>query len=467
MNQSGGDTLEDPAPGAIAEEQPCAPQLFVVLECDRPGSGGARYSLSNIDEVIVGRGQSRSCTRSDRLGVRSLRLDLPGRFVSAIHARICRMNREFVIEDVASTNGTFVNGTRVHQARLSDADVVEIGHTILLVRSGVPTPVGTPDDDDWALRQTGDPELCTLLPALAASFATMARVARSSVPMILSGETGTGKERLARAVHRISGRPGPMVAVNCGAISPHLVESQLFGHTKGAFSGAIRDEPGFLRTASTGTLLLDEVDELLPGAQVALLRALQEQEVVPVGASRAVSVDLRVVAASHRPLNELAEQGRFRRDLYARLAGFTQALRPLRARVEDLGVIVAGVLPEGDADLRFKPSLGVTLASYPWPYNVRELVQRFKRALALRNNEPLTEADWGLEPIGDYASRLGAESQGLDATEVEVRDALVRALEESRGNVSQAARTMGKARMQIQRWIKRFDVDPARFRPLR
>src|SRR5262249_24796529 len=153
-------------------------------------------------------------------------------------------------------------------------------------------------------------------------LAALARIASMPIPVLLLGESGTGKEVLARAVHTLSGRSGAFVAVNCGGLSASLIESQLFGHVKGSFTGAGRDEPGLVRAADRGTLFLDEIGDLPLAAQAALLRVLQEREVVPVGGARPVAVDLRVVAATHRPLEKMAAKGDFRADLLARLSGY-------------------------------------------------------------------------------------------------------------------------------------------------
>ena len=186
---------------------------------------------------------------------------------------------------------------------------------MLVYRASVHAPPDASADLDSRGRgPAGD--LGTLVPALAEEQVALARIARSRVPVLLRGETGTGKEVTARRVHALSGSArGALVAVNCGAIPDALVESQLFGHAKGAFSGAVRDEPGFVRAAAGGTLLLDEIGDLPPTSQAALLRVLQEGEVVPVGSTRPVAVDLRVVAATHQPLEALVARGAFRSDL--------------------------------------------------------------------------------------------------------------------------------------------------------
>src|SRR5439155_8887584 len=181
--------------------------------------------------------------------------------------------------------------------------------------------------------------LATVLPWLAREFERLQLVADSSVPVLLRGESGTGKEVLAAAIHKLSGRPGAFQAVNCGAIPPNLVESELFGHRRGAFSGAVTDHPGMVRGADRGTLLLDEVGDLTLAAQAALLRVLERHEVLPVGGNKAVRVDLRVVAATNRNLDELVAEGRFRADLLARLSGYVCVLPELRDRQEDFSLL--------------------------------------------------------------------------------------------------------------------------------
>ncbi len=223
------------------------------------------------------------------------------------------------------------------------------------------------------------------------SYEALTRIVQRSIaPILLLGPTGSGKEVLAREVHARSGRPGPFVAVNCGALPPALVESLLFGHLKGAFSGAERDEPGFLRAAERGTLLLDEIGDLPPSSQAALLRVLQEKEVVPVGATRALKVDVRIVAATHRPLPELIASGAFRADLLARLKGYSHRLPSLRERMPDFGVLLADVLEQiakankaSAEKLTLMPDAGRALLAYDWPLNIRELYQTMGGMVAL------------------------------------------------------------------------------------
>jgi transcriptional regulator with GAF, ATPase, and Fis domain len=219
--------------------------------------------------------------------------------------------------------------------------------------------------------------------------------------VLLLGETGTGKELLARAIHRLSERKGPFVAVNCGALPMTLVEAQLFGHVRGAFSGAVADAPGLLRSSDGGTLLLDEVGDLPEPSQAALLRALQEREVMPVGGVRAIKTDLRVVAATHQPLEKLVAQGDFRKDFYARLAGYSFSLPPLRERREDIGLLVGAFARE--RPIRLTAAAGRALLRYPWPLNVRELHQALDVAATLAEGELIDVMD--LPPAVDEAFR--------------------------------------------------------------
>ena len=261
--------------------------MFVVLSCDKPVDGGARHALDRVDEVTIGRGEARSSKRQTVGGLTHLALEVPGKQLSGTHARMMRVGTRWTLEDCHSTNGVHVNGARVERAVLADGDVIELGRTIFLYREAVATPPATPRDLDTRELAHSHAGFATLLPALAHDLAALTNVARSALPLLLLGETGTGKEVLAQAVHEISGRTGPLVPVNCGAIPETLLEGQLFGHVRGAFSGAVRDEIGLVRAAENGTLFLDEIGDLPATSQAALLRVLQEGEVQPVGATRA------------------------------------------------------------------------------------------------------------------------------------------------------------------------------------
>jgi transcriptional regulator with AAA-type ATPase domain len=440
------------------------PHLFIVIECDRPGEGGGRHSLADLDEVVLGRGAERTVSRETVDGVRRLVVTLPGRWVSSAHARMTQVAGRWVLEDASSKNGTFVNGIRVEQAALADGDVFALGRVLFVFRAALPTPPGTPLD--VALRGNAG-ALATLAPLGQAKLEEVRLIARSPVSVLLLGETGTGKEVIARAIHGASGREGELVAVNCGALSATLLEALLFGHVRGAFTGATRDELGLVRAADRGTLFLDEIGDLPRGAQAALLRVLQEREVVPVGSVRPIRVDVRFVAATHRPLESLAATGDFRADLFARLNGFLHQVPPLRDRREDLGSLVAALLPRLLGAESAMPTLSVeacqALFAYGWPSNVRELEQCLARAVALAPSGAIE-----LHHLPDAVAKPGRSSTRpsrlLSKEDELLRAQLADELGRHAGNVSEVARAMGKARMQIQRWLKRFRINASDFR---
>jgi transcriptional regulator with PAS, ATPase and Fis domain len=470
MKEPEADTFEDSLGSHRGEAMLLHPFLFVVLECDRPTAGGARYALHGIDQVVVGRGPERSATRGVSSGASRLALQVPGRSMSSTHARILSTPDGWVLEDARSTNGSFVNGKRVERQLLQEGDVLELGHTVFMLQTAVATPQGTAPIFDS--RQSPPPAagLATLLPALSTELAALAKFATSDLPILELGETGTGKEVIARAIHGLSGRTGPIVAVNCGALPANLVESQLFGHQRGSFSGATRDEPGFFRSAQKGTLLLDEIGDFPEAAQAALLRVLQQREVVPVGSTRPVPVDVRVIAATHRPLESLVQQGRFRSDLFARLDGHRFHLPALDARREDLGILISAILEDLTAakDLRLSPEAGVALVSQEWPFNVRQLFQQLKRAIVLSEDGLIkaSHIERGREaavPSGSE-NRQSRQPKSLSAGEAKLKEELIMKLGEAGGNVTEVARQMGKARMQIQRWVRRFGIEVEGFR---
>ncbi|HEX2574132.1 MAG TPA: sigma 54-interacting transcriptional regulator [Polyangia bacterium] len=447
-------------PDAVRAED----HLFLVLSPDQPLAPSARFSLGEVACVELGRGE-RGAERVHESGVPCLQLCLPDRWISSRHARLEKVLDGWLLVDTESKNGTLLNGAPVGRAALSDGDLFEIGHTLFRFRTALPS---SPQAPPW-IDAPQDPRLSgltTLLPSLAWSFGRLQDVAQSPVSVVLRGESGTGKEVLARAVHQLSGRTGSFVAVNCGALPDALVESELFGHRRGAFSGAVEDRPGLVRSADRGTLFLDEIGDLPAASQAALLRVLQEGEVQPLGANHPIKVDLRVIAATHRDLDALVAAGDFRADLYARIAGYTAALPPLRERREDLGLLVAALLPRvapgREATVRFTVEAARALLAYDWPLNVRELEKCLAAAVALAGGGPI-----GLEhlPPGVQAAPAArAPSSDTDHEDQQRRAELVALLREHRGNLSAVARAMGKARLQIQRWVKRYHLDPESFR---
>lgn len=308
----------------------------------------------------------------------------------------------------------------------------------------------------------------------------MARVvAVRSVPVLIEGESGTGKELFARAIHRSSPRRDkPFVAVNCGAIPAELVESTLFGHEKGAFTGAHAAREGVFEAASGGTLFLDELGELPLAAQVKLLRVLQESEVVRVGSTDTTRVDVRVIAATNRDLIAEVKAGRFREDLFYRLAVAVLRLPPLSARANDITLLAERFLQlineESKDEPTFKPkrlAAGARnlLTAHRWPGNVRELYSTLRRAAIWTTGDVIREDDLReamLESVSsESASVLGRPlGDGFDLQEVMAEVAkhyLERALEQSRGNKSEAARLVGLPSYQtFTNWLERYEVKP-------
>jgi len=339
---------------------------------------------------------------------------------------------------------------------------------VLVFRSAVPTPVHSATDMDTERLAPPLPGVVTLQPWYQARLEALARVARSGANVLLLGETGTGKEVLARAVHAVSRPCGPFVAVNCGAIPPGLVESHLFGHVKGAFSGAVRDELGFVRAAHGGTLFLDEIVDLPRSSQAALLRVLQEREVVPVGSTRPVSVDIRVVAATHADVEALAERGELRADLLARISGYVFSVPPLRDRREDIGVLASQLLARlapQRTGISFDPEAAAALLLHGWRHNVRELEHALTVALAL------ADAEIGLDHLPPALSGLTSSapppppsSRPSDEDAAALRAELARLLTKHAGNVSAVAREMGRARPLVHRWLKRYRIDAGTYR---
>jgi transcriptional regulator with PAS, ATPase and Fis domain len=307
------------------------------------------------------------------------------------------------------------------------------------------------------------------------------RVALRSVPVLIEGESGTGQELLARAIHRASPRrEQPFVTVNCGAIAPELVESELFGHEKGAFTGADRRRLGYFEAAHRGTLFLDEIGELPKPAQVRFLRALQEQEVTRVGATQSIGVDVRIVAATNRSLIEEVAAGRFREDLFYRLAVAVIQLPPLREREDDAGLLLDRLLHqvnrESESEPGYEPKqLSVTarnlLLQHRWPGNIRELLNTLRRA-AVWTPGSLIDLDdardallpspgdsTGGDPI--LAQDVG---QGVDLTGIidqVARHYLEEAMQVTGGNKARAAKLLGFGNATtLTNWLKRHGVEP-------
>jgi two-component system NtrC family response regulator/two-component system response regulator AtoC len=278
-------------------------------------------------------------------------------------------------------------------------------------------------------------------PAMKELLRTLQRVAPSDLPVLVEGETGTGKELVAHAVHEGSPRAaGPFVAVNCGAVPENLVESELFGHEKGAFTGAVARKPGVFELADHGTLFLDEIGELPASAQVKLLRALETKELRRVGATRTIRVDIRIVSATNRDLRVESAASRFREDLYFRLSGMALRLPPLRERRGDVAMLSAHFLRQFAPRKSISPAALNRLQNYPWPGNVRELQMVIQRAAILSANEEIGHEDVLLDPPQNW--RATALRSGLTLEQVE-GEYIQTVLAEHGGHRGKAAKALG------------------------
>jgi sigma-54 dependent transcriptional regulator, acetoin dehydrogenase operon transcriptional activator AcoR len=483
------------------------PQLVLVANSDDPRAASSRHLLGDIDEVRFGRGD-RSVQRLIAGERRVLELRMPDRRMSGSHGRLVRGPSGWMLDDPESKNGAVVDGTVTRRSAIGDGSVIELGHTFFVFRHAAVEQGAASDVRDDQLR-SGAPTLATFDGALAERYATLERVAPTRVSVLLKGETGTGKERVARAVHELSGRRGAFVAVNCGALPPSLVEAELFGHRRGAFTGAVSERLGLVRSADGGTLFLDEVGELPAASQAAFLRVLQEHEVVPVGVDHPIKVDIRLCAASLRDLEALVSSGRFRRDLYARLFGLTIELPPLRQRRVDLGLLTRRMLAAipGGAEVRFAPVALRAMLRHDWPLNIRELEKVLTTAVALATEGVIEAAHLpqrlrpgargeeggvgggGRDAVGGGGPGDRGEARADDGaggpdrrngaggvpaqavlpatgrrSDAELREQLVGLLTLHQGNVQAVSKALNTRRTQVYRWLERFGIEVESFR---
>lgn len=419
---------------------------------------GLRWLLPEQDGLVFN-------TETIRIGRSSeCQIRLSGTSVSRIHAEIVRQGPIWILRDLGSSNGTFVNGRRVEASLIEHGSVVRVGPFVGLVTEWCRADsVGVRELSPgfWA----GNEFARVVAPALDA--------ADSKLPIAIDGETGTGKERVASAIHMASSRPGPFVAVNCAAVPEHLAEAHFFGHVKGAFTGAGQAATGLFRAADRGTLFLDEVADLPLSLQAKLLRALQEKEVTPVGAHKALQVDVRVICASQRPLDEYVKQGRFRMDLMMRLNGVSVTIPALRDRPSDIPHLLK-LFASREVDwstLFVEPRVMEALCVFPWPGNVRQLeltVQRLitlgKLPRALRFSDLPREVaasceTSATEPLREESTNsasLPAEAWSAQSNPRDANDRLrlLQALEQNAGNVAASAKAAGISRQRAYRLLR-------------
>ncbi|MFT5682534.1 MAG: transcriptional regulator with PAS, ATPase and Fis domain [Myxococcota bacterium] len=419
-----------------------------VLLIDHPDArfvGTARV-IAPGESVMLGRG-------SEAL--------IPGVFVdsriSRRHATLTNRGGTLTLTDHDSRNGTLVGGVPVDTCQLSDGDVVTLGPVLLMVRWMKTDRVVPPRG-----------ELVGISAALAEALALVDRVARRPVTVLVVGEPGVGKELIAQEVHRRSARPGALVAVNSAGIADGVLSSELFGHTRGAFSGATGARSGLVEAARGGTLFLDEIGDASPLMQASLLRLLQQREYRPVGADRVIKADVRFVAATNRRMVEAVSAGGFRADLYSRLSRCVIQLPPLRERPEDILPLArhfAGRIAERPVGISH--SLALALLRHHWPGNVRGLEGVIERiVLEHEDSDVLPEPPWlaaelALQAGSPVTTPTPAAPKSTGRPSAEALSAVLR---RHGGNVSAVAAELGVGRNTLYRWMRGYELSLESFR---
>ncbi len=456
-------TYEGEAPKSVATAEEESRAGLVLLYAPHFDELQPAYPFFT-SEVIVGRDAGNS-------------ICIPDQAVSRNHVRIAASaDGAWVLHDLSSRNGTIVNGRYVSEHVLQELDEVRVGDAIFkFVDEGASAYVpyridGSRGKSVAAVTHSGLGDLVggCQMDAIARDIVA---IAKTELTCMILGETGTGKEVVARAIHRLSERKGSLQAINCAAIPQNLLESELFGYRRGAFSGADRDKPGLIKLADGGTLFLDEIGDMPLDAQAKLLRVLQSKEVFPLGATTAEHVDVRVACATHQILRERVRDGKFRGDLFARLNEHAVSLPPLRNRKEDIYLLAKTFAARyGRPDVGLTFSFMLALVHYDWPYNVRELESCIKRGLALTGGAPLDAKHLPedvAEHMLEYGDKRRPERKSLEIpvaaaapakrgapTESELRALL----ERHEGNIAAVGRELGKERMQVHRWLKKYGI---------
>ncbi|MEM7152288.1 MAG: sigma 54-interacting transcriptional regulator [Myxococcota bacterium] len=421
--------------GTLSEARPRPRRLrCIALELD----GGRRIAVPPREPLRVGKGPD-------------IDLELDDRYVSGRHATVRLARDGVVVEDLGSKNGTYVDGVVVDRAWAQLGAVLRFGRVSARVVSGGEPSVGREEFSELAVVGTS--------PAFRSVVEKLERIARVRSPVLLRGETGTGKEVAARVVHRHSERRArPFVAINCGAIPESLAESELFGHVRGAFTGAHRDRQGAFSRADGGTLLLDEVAELAPLIQAKLLRVLETGRMLPVGAETEQPIDVRVIAATHRDLEAMITTGELREDLYHRLGVLTLKLPPLRERREDIPGLLEHFARRAAAELGYPiefTEAAITAATrHSWPGNIRALRNAVLRAGAMGEGviQPQTLVPRPTPPPEAIPPGCMVVPRGdFNA----MRHAIIEQVIDEEGSIRRAAKVLGIPRTTLGNWLRR------------
>jgi DNA-binding NtrC family response regulator len=400
----------------------------------------------DVDPVVVGRDAG-------------VQISLTDEEVSAIHCELRAVDHGILVRDLGSTNGTFIGPTRIKEAVITTSTEVTVGRVRLLIEPAAKQRVDVGFSDHFG-------PIVGVSPKMRRVFSILEKVSGTPLSVLILGETGTGKELVAKAIHDASSRKDkPFVVVDCGSIPPTLAESLLFGHEKGSFTGATERRKGALSEANEGTLFLDELGELPVDLQPKLLRALSERQVKRVGGSSFEPIDVRVLAATRRDLGAEMNAGRFRSDLYFRIAQVRLELPSLRERLQDLPLLVEDICKRVD---RMEQAPTVVswiehrMASHDWPGNVRELVNVASVAATLADTPDAIDDVLTLarEPRETAAQPSTAFSEAKrTAVAAFERDYFTALAKRAKGNVSEMARQSGMERHHVRAYLRKYGVD--------
>jgi DNA-binding NtrC family response regulator len=372
------------------------------------------------------------------------------------HARIEKRENDFIIRDLRSSTGTFLNGSRVIEAFLRDGDLIEVGphHFTFSIRNDKDFKAPTK-----SLPKSKNPEWNSQLELLP-------QMSQTHFPILILGPSGSGKEVISEAIHKNSfRRNGPLVRVNCSALTETLIESELFGHVKGSFTGAIADRKGAFEAARGGTLFLDEMGDLPYGLQAKLLRALENNEIRPVGSDKTIKTDVRIIAATHKNLKQKIAEGEFRQDLYYRLNVIQISAPALNERMEDFEDLLFHFARE--FRVRFSPACIEKLKRYSWPGNIRELKNTVARASVLFPNTSIEEFMLPriLDSISPDEKYLKEKpSNDLSVIKEIERQMIIKRLAANAGNQRQTARDLGMPKSTLHDRIRVYNIDISQFK---
>ncbi len=438
MHDESNTHTDFPTEGADASSAPQLPQLTIVAHA-HPKCVGQRHVLRDAETIVLGRG-------APHFGAGAFE----DHRVSRTHLEVRRNSDVVVARDAGSHNGSFVNGQRIDSKQLEFGDIIAVGRIMLLYHLG---PVFH--------EPPSHPQLLGISAAIGRVVRQIERLAPRELTVLIQGETGVGKELVARALHDESGRAGNFVTIDCSALADGVVHSELFGHAKGAFSGAGGARAGLVQTAGAGTLFLDEVGDASPTLQASLLRLLESGQYRQVGSDRPMHSAARVVAATHVPLQGAVETQRFRQDLFGRLDRFVIRVPPLRERPEDILVLAHTFLERlGAQEVIISRPLAIAMLRYHWPQNVRELAAVVEHALVdSPSGGPLQLSDAVAARLAPQQASAPVSAEPAPKVARPSADDLRARLAAAGGNIKALATELGVARTTLYRWLRAANID--------